>query len=186
MIQLRPDCLWVEKDQGNTIACSAEQITIELMGGAAEGLDKEMVRQAAAGVLHYFKVDQGKEFVTVGEFAAALAKVLNGFGLDIQSADLVEGVASQVVTLDLGKIARDCGKDFEMAFFVRLRESLRTSLADSPKALQFQGLRTCVKELAGARRWCARCTQLQEQIIQFLRECLEQEAKGRGCSMLVK
>ena len=179
MIQLRPDCLWVEKDAGQTIACSSEQITIELMGGAAEGMDPEVVRQAAAGVLHYFKVELGKEFVTVGEFAAALAKVLNGFGLDIQSAALVEGVASRVVTLDLGELARKCGKDFELAFFMRLRETLRSSLADSPKTVQFQGLRSCVKELAGARRWTARCRELQEQSVNFLRECLEQEAKGR-------
>ncbi len=186
MIQLREDCLWVEEDTGKTIPCTAEQITIELMGGAVEGLDPELVRQAAAGVLHYFKVELGREFVTVGEFSTALAKVLQGFGLDVQSTSLIEGVGSQVVTTDLRQIARDCGKEFELGFFVRLRESLRISLAEGPKAVQFQGLRSCVKQLAGARRWCARCQQLQEQIINFLRECLEQEAKGKGCSMLVK
>jgi hypothetical protein len=106
--------------------------------------------------------------------------------LDVQSTSLIEGVGSQVVTTDLRQIARECGKEFELGFFVRLRESLRISLADSPKAVQFQGLRSCVKQLAGARRWSARCQQLQEQIINFLRECLEQEAKGKGCSMLVK
>lgn len=186
MIQLLENSIWVEKSSGNSIACTAEQITIELMGGAVDGLDPETVRQAAAGVLHYFKVELGREFVTVGEFSTALAKVLKGFGLDVQSTTLIEGVGSQVVTTDLRELAKSCGDEFELGFFVRLRERIRTTLADSPKAMQFQGLRSCVKQLARARRWSARCQQLQEQIVNFLRECLEQEAKGRGCSMLVK
>jgi hypothetical protein len=186
MIQLLENSIWVEKPSGSTSVCTAEQITIELMGGAIEGLDPEMVRQAAAGVLHYFKVELGREFVTVGEFSTALAKVLKGFGLDVESTALIEGVGSKVVTTDLRELAKNCGDEFELGFFVRLRERVKTSLADSPKSVQFQGLRSCVKQLARARRWSARCQQLQEQIVNFLRECLEQEAKGRGCSMLVK
>lgn len=186
MIQLAENAFWLEQSHGKTIACTAEQITIELMGGAVEGLDPETVRQAAAGVLHYFKVELGREFVTVGEFSAALAKVLQGFGLDVQSTALIQGVGSQVVTADLLEIARNSQGEFELGFFVKLREHLKSSLADSPKSVQFQGLRGCVKQLAGARRWSQRCQRLQEQIVTFLRECLEQEAKGRGCSMIVK
>ena len=107
MIQLAENAFWLKQSHGKTIACTAEQITIELMGGAVEGLDPETVRQAAAGVLHYFKVELGREFVTVGEFSAALAKVLQGFGLDVQSTALIEGVGSQVVTADLLEIARN-------------------------------------------------------------------------------
>jgi len=105
MIQLLENSIWVEKPSGSSSVCTAEQITIELMGGAIEGLDPEMVRQAAAGVLHYFKVELGREFVTVGEFSTALAKVLKGFGMDVESTALIEGVGSKVVTTDLRELA---------------------------------------------------------------------------------
>jgi tetratricopeptide (TPR) repeat protein len=58
----------------------------------------------------------------------------------------------------------------------RLRKELRQQLARSPRRLVFRGLRGCVKQLAGARRWSARCEKLQEQIIEYLRQCLTAES----------
>jgi len=186
MIQLREDCLYVQKESGETIPCSAEHVTIELMGGSLEGLSPELVRQAAAGVLHYFKVELGRDFVTVGEFAEALARVLNGFGLAVECSSVVDGVSAQVAVADLRELASSSGKEFELGFFTRLRTTLRTTLAGAPRAVQFHGLRSCVKQLAGAQRWCPRCRRLEEQIVEFLRTCLGQESNGQNCALVVR
>jgi hypothetical protein len=186
MIQLREDCLLLQKDSGETVPCTAEHITVELMGGALGELDAETVRNAAAGVLHYFKSELGKEFVTVGEFAQALARVLNGFGFTVEFSSFVGAVEAQVASADLRELAKASDKGFELEFFNRLRETLQTRLAGMPRAVQFHGLRGCVKQLAGAQRWCPRCRRLHEQIVEFLRLCLTQDARGHGCALMVR
>src|SRR5580658_7430569 len=81
MIQLRADCLIFQTDDGDQIPCSAEWVTLELMGEGAGLIDPEIVHHASAAVLHYFKHELHRPFVSVGEFALALEKVLRGFGL---------------------------------------------------------------------------------------------------------
>src|SRR5437879_5823614 len=88
MIQLHPDCLLFEMPGGEAIPCSAELITVNLLGEAADLLDPELVQNAARAVLHFFKVEQGKSFVSVQEFSRTLATVLRGFGI---SVDVDEG-----------------------------------------------------------------------------------------------
>lgn len=39
------------------------------------------MKQAAAGVLHYFKDELGQSHVTVAEFTTALSKVFQGLGM---------------------------------------------------------------------------------------------------------
>jgi hypothetical protein len=52
--------------------------------------------------------------------------------------------------------------------------------------LCFQGLRKCVKQLAGARRWNNRCRSLHDQIVEFLRSAMFQENSGANCALVVK
>jgi hypothetical protein len=52
--------------------------------------------------------------------------------------------------------------------------------------LRFRGLRGCVKQLAGARRWSLRCEKLQEQIVEYLRGCLSAEPEQNDCSLVVE
>ena len=53
MIQLHPDCLIFETSTGESIPCSAEVVTIELVGDSK--LDPQIVREAAAAVVYYFR-----------------------------------------------------------------------------------------------------------------------------------
>jgi len=43
-----------------------------------------------------------------------------------------------------------------------------------------------VKKIAGARRWSNRCELLQDQIVDFLRQCLNQEAEKPVCALVVE
>ena len=51
--------------------------------------------------------------------------------------------------------------------------------------MRFHGLRVCVKQLAGARRWSNRCELLQDQIVDYLRGCLTAETKENECALVV-
>ena len=184
MIQLHPDCLMFQLGGGEAIPCSAELVSVKFMGKAAGALDPELVRNAARAVLHYFKVELGKTFVSVGEFSRALSRVLRGFGLKVKSGGAV-GTPRRIMESDLRQLACDSGKGFELAFFRRLRDELRQQLNQSPQVVRFKGLRGCVKQLSGARRWTDRCQRLNDQIVEFLRHCLGAERSAGSCSLVV-
>src|SRR5436190_19316611 len=105
MIQLHPDYLIFQTSEGELIPCSAESVTIELMGDASSLLDQETVRQATAAVVHYFKHDLGQDTVSVGEFSKALERVLNAFGFNVTTSTNEEYQVSMVVA-DLHELAK--------------------------------------------------------------------------------
>lgn len=186
MIQLHPDYLVFHTSQGENIPASAETVTIELIGDAASSIDPEIVREAAAAVVHYFKEELKQEQVSIGEFSKALERVLNTFGYNVSSNP---GTASEppanVAVADLSQLAVESkGSAFELVFFQKLREQFHRLIESAPHILRFEGLRRCVKELLGVKHWCRRCENLSDQIVQFLRACLEAEC-GTICPGLV-
>ena len=184
MIRLHSDALLFEMPDGESIPCSAESVTIQLIGDASNLLDPELVRNAARAVLHYFKVEQGRSFVSVGEFSEALASVLRGFGLDVKEAGAPE-TPRRVIESDLRRLACESGKGFELAFFPLLREELRVQLDQCPHLVRFKGLHSCVKQLVGARRWTDRCQRLNDQIVEYLRHSLSTEKRAKDCALMV-
>lgn len=190
MIQLRTDCLIFDTADGEQIPCSAEWVTLELMGEGAELIDPEVVHHASAAVLHYFKHELKRETVSVGEFALALERVLRGFGLSVyadhQSSPATEIPVRKVLESSLNDLANHAANaGFELLFFPQLRQELKRQLDQSPHVLRFHGLRSCVKQLAGAERWNGRCQNLQDQIVDFLRSCWETEPARRSCALMV-
>lgn len=183
MIQLKADCLIFQTAGGEQIPCSAELVAIELIGEAAKSLDPELVRNASAAVLHYFKNELGRNFVSVGEFSQALERVLRGFGLQVVSQESKSQV--RIVESDLRELACVSGKGFELFFFQHLREEIRGRLDQSPHLIRFLGLRGCVKQIVGARRWSRRCQLLNDQIVDYLRACLTLEPRKQDCALVV-
>jgi len=198
MIALAYDCLLFQTSNGESIPFSAEMISVELNGEGIGSFDPEFLKHAASAVFHYFKHDLGRVTVTVGEFAGALEKVLRGFGLqseaDEQNGEHADNFPTEedisgerrVLKSDLRLLACESGKGFELFFFPRLRDELRQQLLQSPEVLHFRGLRSCVKQLTGARRWSPRCQSLQDQIVEFLRNCFTTEASQPNCALLVE
>lgn len=185
MIWLHSDCLLVQTSEGETIPCSAEAVLIDLVGEAAASLDAELVQNAAQGVLQYFKEELHRDTVTVAEFAAAVGQVFQKLGLHVQLGEDV-AVRRHVVEMDLERLVSDSGVAFELGFFSRLRDEMRLRLKEAPGVLRFKGLRECVKGLSGARRWNHRCQALNDQIVDFLRQCWTQEPRPRDTALVVE
>jgi hypothetical protein len=181
MIQLNPDCLIFQTSNGEQIPCSAELVTIELMGETASLVDPEVIRNASAAVLHYFKHELGRTSVSVAEFSSALEKVLRGFGFDVKYEEPQS--PSRVIETDLRELAAET---FELSFFLHLRDDMRRKLDQRPQVLRFKGLRGCVKQLVGAKRWCPRCQGLNDQIVEFLRTCLTADVRSDSCALVVQ
>ena len=182
MIALRTDCLLFELNNGESIPCSPEMITVQIVGETQITLDQDMLHHAAASVFHYFKIELDREMVTVGEFSLALEKVLHHLGYTIHAG----GPDPQIRDTDLARLIRETGGSLELFFFPRLRDELRDQLRQAPRVVRFRGLRRCVKQITGARRWSHRCEQLQDQIVAFLRQCMDSEAEKPGCALVVE
>jgi hypothetical protein len=184
MIALAADCILLRQSNGEAKPVHHGAIAIEVVTEGESPFDEAFVKEASAAVLHYFKNEEGRESVTLGEFAEALEKVLKGFQVKLATSGT--DVAAELPAADLQKLAADSGEAFELTFFPRLRDELRSQLRQSPHALRFRGLRNCVMRLAGTRRWTPRCKALQDQIVNFLRECLSAEPHPDTCSLVVE
>jgi hypothetical protein len=185
MITLASDCLLFEMATGESVPFSAEMISVELSGDKAGLFDPEFVKHATGAIFHYFKHEMGVHTITVGDFAVALEKVLRGFDFGAMPAAATAS-EPRVLESDLRRLLRESGHGCELFFFHLLRDELRLQLEQAPQLVRFRGLRGCVKQLAGARRWCARCRTLHEQIVDYLRNCLTVDSTRKNCSLLVE
>lgn len=184
MMQLNPDYLVFKTSAGENIPCAVELVAIEMMGDAISLVDPELIRNASAAVLHYFKMELGRHSVSVGEFSLALERVLRGFGLNIKTDQEQENEV-RVAEADLREVAVSAGKGFELSFFPNLREEMRRKINEAPHVVRFKGLRGCVKQLVGAKRWSSRCEVLSDQIVEYLRTCLTTDTKNETCALVV-
>jgi hypothetical protein len=184
MITLAKDCLLFHLSNGEAVPFSAEMISVELTGETGRFVDPEVASNAAKAVFHYFKSELGRQSVTAEEFATALEKVLRGFKV----GGTTEPKAGDgfVIESDLGRLARESGNGCELLFFPNLRNELRQHLQTSPHVLRFRGLRDCIKQITGARRWTPRCRDLEDQIVGFLRECAVAETGRQEYSLVVE
>jgi hypothetical protein len=185
VITLASDCLLFQTPSGESVPYSADMISIEVGGDNPPHFDAEFVDQATKAVFHYFKHDQARTTVTMGEFADALEKVLHG----LAPAPETSGPpgSSDLAETDLRQLAVASGQGCDLFFFPLLRDELRQHLQKSPRVVRFHGLRGCVKQLAGVNRWSGRCRDLHGQIVDYLRQCLHAErSKASEISLLVE
>jgi hypothetical protein len=185
MITLAKDCLLFHLANGEAVPFSAEMITIEMTGETGRWFDPELAAHAAKAVFHYFKSELGRRSVTADEFADAMQKVLRGFELK-GPQEVARSEENSIIESDLWRLARESADGGELLFFPTLRNELRQHLQQGPRLLRYRGLRACVKQIAGARRWTARCRDLEEQIVDFLRECAGAETEGLNFALVVE
>ena len=95
-------------------------------------------------------------------------------------------MAEGIIESDLWELARESGGGCELLFFPSLRNELREHFQRKPRLVRFRGLRACVKQIVGTRRWTPRCRALEEQIVSFLRECAGAETGPSNVAMLVE
>ncbi|MBL67656.1 MAG: hypothetical protein CMO74_04255 [Verrucomicrobiales bacterium] len=176
MIQLHTDCLVFETSDGEAIPCSAQDVTVELLGEAARELDEQIVEEAAAAALYFFKQELNRNVVSVGEFTMALERILRGFGYKVKP---IHDNAREAET-NLHDLAHQAGEGLEMVFFCTLRDQIHADLNGKPEVLRVKGLRDAVRKLTGAEHWTPRCQKLNDQIVDYLRDIVarhRQEAK---------
>lgn len=184
MILLSREYLLFELSSGERVPFSAETISVELSGGEGMPFDADFLEQAVKAVFHYFQSELDRESVTVEEFSGAVERVLRGF-LNSGTPPSETLADRPVVESDLCRLAAEADRT-ELLFFARLRAELRAHLRAQPRLMHFCGLRGCVKQLAGARRWGPRCQDLRDRIVEYLRACAAADSAGAECALRVE
>lgn len=191
MIRLHPDCLIIRMSSGEQFPCPAEVITVELIGEAASWMSDEVVQNVAAAVLHYFRDEKGRDVVSVAEFSEVLEDVLQGFGYSVGELGLAKMKKSKPVSAtpcvrnsDINEMIPDAEGELELTLYKRLRCEMDQLLKESPDELRLSGLRGCVKRVLHAQRWSRKCQTLNDQIVEYLRECLDAHSVT-NCSLVV-
>ena len=186
MIQQRSDCLVFETASGECIPCSAEELTVELIGEGSKSLTPEVIHNAAAALLHYFKYEVSKEKVTIGEFTEALVDLLQKLGYQVSESGSIVSSEETYVEIHLDDFVDHQSAAMEMAFFSKLRSAVKEALSDSAPSLKITGLRPCVLALSGSRRWNNRCRELSDHIVGFLRQCITTDVRTKHCDLIVR
>ncbi len=184
MILLAEDYLLFQLPSGESVPLGPDMIRFEVPEANDSVLTTDTVNQAAAAVFHYFKHELKRTAVSLGEFTLALEKVLRELERAAQATNSPKPGLIKAES-DLNELA-EAVNGVELLFFTELRRAMRAQLRNGPSTLHFRGLRACVKRLSGARRWSNRCQALRDQIVAYLRDCLEAEAGEKPCTMLVE
>lgn len=182
MTRLQPD--YPAFDWGDPAAglLPAEQVALQLAGPMA-GRYAEEIRAAAAAVVYFFRHDLGRTTVSVADFAATLRQALAGLGL---SLELPTQQGELGLATDLAGLLAQAPESRELVLFARLRQHLGQQLRTQPASIRYCGLRGCVRRVLGARRWTRRCQRLADQIVSFLRACLQADGRGSPCILVVR
>ena len=185
MILRQTECLVFCLSTGETLPLWPDMISVQLTGETAEVIEPEIIRESVAAVFHYFKHELGRRSVTAREFSEALKKALRHVHLAGTSPRTL-ACTPPTFECDLQRLAQQSDKVFELLFFPRLRHEMSRQLRQRVRVVHFYGLRGCVKQLAGARRWGARCQTLRDQIVAYLRACICTDNEGQDCALVVE
>lgn len=202
MIRRQSDCPGFNDDfhSGKMLKIEGE-IVVELAGKSGALPDRELITQAVSAVIHYIKTDLKVNAIPAEEFSTLLEAVLEGFGYKVKTK-VKNGCANadnkgessksrierETEIVNLQEIAEEAGSGYELFFFERLRHIVYKNLKRRPKLLYIHGLRSCVKQLVGARKWSPQCQRLSEDIVYFVRNQFQSadHKDVNECTLLIK
>lgn len=169
MIALADGMPLVQLDGGRAVAYQTAWIARALARAALKaGYQKwwlaEHVTETAA---HYLAAHFEGNAIGEARLAQLLGDVLQVIGYGEIAPYLELGMPGE--RLDLVDLVKEAGAGYELAFFKRLRERLRSLIGAGTTDVDLVGLASCVKQLRARKSWSRGCDDLREEIVSFVR-----------------
>jgi hypothetical protein len=130
-----------------------------------------LAEHVTSSVFWYFSTTYERNTVTLKEILEIVRSVLQAIGYSEVGVHFE--TLNPPFELDLADLAREAGPGFELAFFQILKERVRPALADHASNINIYGLQTCVRRLRSIKTWSRSCSELRNEIVEFLRAQLE-------------
>lgn len=170
MIQLHGDMAWVRFADGRLTPFDEQRLarSIQRVAEQTGSLDWWLAESIAAAVHVYAVKSRTDGIIQSGEIVEIVAAVLSTLGYERIS--LAFGGNANRVAIHLDELTGRTEAAFELEFFQRLDRALGVAANRRRLVMEVNGLRPCVMQLRGARRWTAGCRKLAEEIVEHVRE----------------
>jgi hypothetical protein len=126
-----------------------------------------LAEHIASSVVCYLGTTYQNNVITENHLGDIVLSVLQAIGyaevaLHFQTLDLP-------FELSLIDLAQEAGAGYELSFFRLLKERVQPALSNQASNLDFYGLKQCVRHLQSAKTWSRSCSELRNEIVEFLR-----------------
>lgn len=130
-----------------------------------------LAEHVAASVLCYLSRTYEGNVVTTAELCQMVQSALQAIGYAEVALRLE--VMAPPFELSLRELAEEAGPGYELAFFQLLKERIQPAFCDHASSLDIHGLQSCVRHLQSVKTWSRECSQLRNEIVNFVRAHLE-------------
>ena len=170
MIALADGLPLVQLDDGRAVSFQRDWIVRALAKAAFKaGFSKWWVAEHVTETVELsLSVYYQENVISVPRLTERIRDALQGIGYSEIGAYLTLGRPGE--RLDLAALAREAGAGYELMFFNRLREQLRSLIGAGTTEVDLVGLAPCVKQLRARKSWSRSCEALQEEIVSFVRK----------------
>lgn len=130
-----------------------------------------LAEHVAASVMCYLATTYENNVITSTKLRDIVLSVLQVIGY--AEVALCLDALHPPFELSLSALAKEAGPGYELAFFRLLKERIQPALSDRASNLDIYGLQSCVRHLQAVKTWSRSCSQLRNEIVDFLRAQLE-------------
>ena len=130
-----------------------------------------LAEHVAASVMCYLETTYENNVITLAQLRDIVLSVLQVIGY--AEVALCLDALHPPFELSLSALAKEAGPGYELAFFQLLKERIQPALSDRASNLDIYGLQSCVRHLQAVKTWSRSCSQLRNEIVDFLRAQLE-------------
>ncbi|HXI84888.1 MAG TPA: ATP cone domain-containing protein [Verrucomicrobiae bacterium] len=170
MIKALEDMAWVKFEDGRMAPFDEQQLALSIQDVAerAGHSDWWLAESVAAAVHAYAIKSRSDGVIPTREIVEIVVAVLATLGFE----KISEAYAGRehCAAIHLNDLAARVGAAFELEFFRQLDSELGAASDHRLAVIEVDGLRACVMQLRGARRWTVGCRELAEEIVDYVRE----------------
>ncbi|MEM7144050.1 MAG: hypothetical protein AAF591_02875 [Verrucomicrobiota bacterium] len=139
----------------------------------------------AKSVIIYLQKRFNHNTITLNELFDKVSRTLSKFGF----ADVANALTPTppLLRISLAEIARESGPGFELFFFQSLGSKLDELFALDADRIHCADLKRAVKLLAGSpKKWTPACSELKEEIIDFIVQSVEKKSTPPDLSLMIR
>ena len=130
-----------------------------------------LAEHVAASVMCYLSTTYEKNVISLDQLSEIVLSVLQAIGY--AEVALCLDTLQPTFEISLNELAKEAGQGYELAFFRLLKERVQPALSDRAANLDIYGLQSCVRRLQAVKTWSRNCSQLRNEIVDFLRAQLK-------------
>jgi len=130
-----------------------------------------LAEHVAASVTFYLSTTYENNVITLKSLCDIVLSVLQAIGY--AEVALCLDMLHPPFELSLTELAKEAGPGYELAFFRLLKDRIQPALSHRAANLDIYGLQSCVRHLQAVKTWSRNCSQLRNEIVEFLRAQLE-------------